>query len=247
MESVKQGSSSVDYSQCSDQTLVQREGQLERQKNRIENPLSSWTVVHETDSWLETIGKVALQVITLRASVGIPRLLEYFFHKPDKNELHEIQSEINAVATEKLSRVLERQETTPNTPANSAPVSESPKVKPAAPIDIDAARAKKMRGQIERDALRGINSVDFQEKIQAVVKDDVSASMITAYIQGASSIDNAIDTVSVTRILNPSQLKEVEKIVDEATSPRIITEFGILVEQYGLEFAQKVFPPNQSA
>lgn len=108
MESVKQGSTSVDYSKFSDQELVKLEGKLERQKNSIENPLSSWMVVHKTDSMSETIAKVFLAVITLGLSIGIPTLLEFLFHKPDEKQLNEIQSEINEVATIQLQRFLEK-------------------------------------------------------------------------------------------------------------------------------------------
>lgn len=243
MESIKEGSTPVDYSKFSDQELAQKQGKLERQKNSIENPLSSWTVVHKTDSMSETIAKVFLAVITLGLSVGIPTLLEFLFHKPDEKQLNEVQSEINEVATIQLQRYLEQNQTDSSTTANPAPeVSESPKVERSAPIDIDAVRAKRMRRGIEKEALKEINSREFKEQIMTVVKDDVSASMVTSYILGASSIDDAMETVRATRSLSESQLHEVEKILDKATSARIITEFGFLVQAHGLEFAQKVFP-----
>ncbi|MCP5504523.1 MAG: hypothetical protein H7A41_05145 [Chlamydiales bacterium] len=238
MESVKEGSSSVDYSHYTDQALDRLEGQLERRKNCIESPLSSWTVVHETDSWGETLTKIALAVFTLGASMGIPTFLEFLFHKPDQNALAEINAKIEAISTARTQKAIDRAE------ENNAKAGEGRKVERPAPFDMGAARAKRIKQQVEKDALKGIDSREFKKQIMALGQDDLSASMITAYIQSASSLGNAIELVEASGSLTGAQLKELERILGEATSPKIFNELCL---HYGPDEAQIIFARDYQA
>lgn len=243
MESIKQGSTSVDYSKFSDQVLADREGKLERQKNSIENPLSSWTIVHKTDSMSETVVKIALAVITLGLSMGIPTLLEFLFHEVDKEALNKVDSEINAVYLVRLQRSIDSAGKT-NQASSSSPTQLNELPKPS--FDRVEARAKMVRRQIDKGVLSGINSQDFKKLLMPIVKDDILASMITALILGAPSIQVAIDIVEASKALNKEQLKDVEKVLDKVTAPKFDSEFAELVEHHGLDFARRVFP-NRTA
>lgn len=214
MESVKEGSTAVDYSKFSDQELAQKQGKLERQKNSIENPLSSWTVVHETDSMSETIAKVFLAVITLGLSVGIPTLLEFLFHKPDEKQLNEVQSEINEVATIQLQRFLEKNQTDSCTPTQAEPeVRESPKVERSAPFDRDAALARKETRELERTALKQLSSPAFKQNLMSIVDNEITVSMVISWVESAPSIEDGIDRVRVSGALNKGQLARLEKLL----------------------------------
>ena len=238
MESVKEGSSSVDYSHYTDQALDRLEGQLERRKNCIESPLSSWTVVHETDSWGETLTKIALAVFTLGASMGIPTFLEFLFHKPDQKALAEINAKIEAISTARTQKAIDLAE------KNNAKAGEGPKVERPAPFDMGAARAKRIKHQVEKDALKGIDTQEFKKQIMALGKDDLSASMITAYIQSASSLENAIELVEASGLLTEAQLEELERTFGEATAPKISNELCL---HYGPDEGQKIFARDYQA